>query len=157
VHHKSRTVVSVVAGIGAVAMLAACSSGASSSKSSGGSYSSSTVFTPDVSTAEVNAVLTDVFGSAVDTSTLDPTLLAAIKTAAQPVTAAEQTKLLQCYKALGTCDLGRPGITIGIAEPNIKQSPLRQLSIASYLLQAIQSPEVGKVICRRLWRTSLAW
>jgi ABC-type sugar transport system substrate-binding protein len=142
-----RTLAAVIAPVCAVVALAACgSSGGSSGGTSSGGASTAVVVAPKVSAAELNAVLVDAYGSKVATSTLDPVSLLAAETAAQPVTAAEQAKLLQCYKALGTCDLGRKGITIGIAEPNTKQSPLRQFSIADYLLQAIQTPEIGKVI-----------
>ena len=142
-----RTLAVVIAPVCAVVALAACgSSGGSSSGTSSGGASTAVVVAPKVSAAGLNAVLVDAYGSKVATSTLDPVSLLAAETAAQPVTAAQQALLLQCYKALGTCDLGRKGITIGIAEPNIKQSPLRQFAIADYLLQAIQTPEIGKVI-----------
>jgi ABC-type sugar transport system substrate-binding protein len=138
-----RTLAVAIPAVCAVVALAAC--GSSSGTSSGGA-SVAVVVAPKVSTADLNAVLVDAFGSKVATSTLDPVLLLAAETAAQPVTAAQQAKLLQCYKALGTCDMGRKGITIGIAEPDIKQSPYRQFSVADYLLQAIQTPGIGKVI-----------
>jgi ABC-type sugar transport system substrate-binding protein len=143
-----RTLAVVIPAVCTVVALAACGSsgGASSGGASSGGASASTVAAPKVSTAALNAVLVDAYGSKVATSTLDPVSLLAAETAAQPVTAQEQAKLLQCYKALGTCDLGRKGITVGIAEPNIKQSAVRQYWVADYLLQAIQTPEIGKVI-----------
>jgi ABC-type sugar transport system substrate-binding protein len=141
-----KTLAAVTAAVGAVVVLAACGSSGGSSSASGGGSTASPVAVPTVSAAALDNVMVDAFGSKVDPSTLPPVLLAAVKTAAQPVTAEEQAKLLQCYKTLGVCDLGRKGITIGIAEPNIKQSTYREFAVADYLLQAIQTPAVGKVI-----------
>jgi hypothetical protein len=64
---------------------------------------------------------------------------------AAPVTPEEQSKIEECLKASGKCDLGKPDATIEVAESEDINNPYHQSLRAIYILMAIREPSVKSI------------
>lgn len=137
-----------------VLSMAACSSSGSGNPGSPGSTATgtSTGTSSDASTATdaaspaVQALLDRVFGAGTEKlSQLDPIVQDAFQHAAMPLTSAQLTKAVECWKGT-SCDLGTGGkITLGIAESN-DVNLWRKTAKMEIILQALSYPQIGKII-----------
>lgn len=122
---------------------AAC--GGSGSNASGGTGGDGNFTVPEASAAARQAAIEKGFlNKDLSFDDLNPVLQSAMNKVATPLTDKQWTKLQDCLKAT-SCETGNGGdLTIGLAWDGI--NPWRQTSRAETTAQAIQSPEIGKIV-----------
>lgn len=125
-----------------VALVAACGSnnGAGGGDGSGGNFA-----VPEASAEARQAAIEKGFlNEDLSYDDLNPVLQSAMNKVATPLTDKQWSKLQECLKAT-SCETGNGGdLTIGLAWDGI--NPWRQTSRAETTAQAIQSPEIGKIV-----------
>jgi ABC-type sugar transport system substrate-binding protein len=141
---RPRMVALLVAGTMAAAAMAGCSStGNTGSSAPTKKVELDPSAGADVTDAQLAATLKKAFFANIDPATLNPVTLAAMKQAAEPLSA-EQSKLLATCLAKASCETGRGNLTVGLAYDNA--NPNISIQRAEATAQAIASPQVAKVV-----------
>ncbi|MEO3787531.1 substrate-binding domain-containing protein [Actinocorallia sp. B10E7] len=137
---------SAAVGVSLVAALLAGACGNSATQpSTGEKRSIGRITVPDVPEADLKATLDRVFtGAAPAVSELDPTVVAALKTASVPLTP-EQKKIADRCSEESSCDTGTGSVTIAMAE-SFGQATRRKVFRREMVEQAVASGRVRKII-----------
>lgn len=126
-----------------VTLAAAC--GGSGSNAGGDAGNGGNFTVPEASAEARQAAIEKGFlNKDLEYDALNPVLQSAMNKVATPLTDKQWSKLQDCLKAT-SCETGNGGdLTIGLAWDGI--NPWRQTSRAETTAQAIQSPEIGKIV-----------
>ena len=131
----------------AMLLLGACASttgGGSSGGASGGTAGGKFTVPEASADARQAAIEHGFLNKDLKYDDLNPVLQTAINKVATPLTDAQWAKVQECLKAT-SCNTGNGGkLTVGLAWDGI--NPWRQTSRAETTAQAVQSPEVGKIV-----------
>ena len=140
----ARKGLSLIAIAAVLALITACGGNNGSAESGGGSGGGNFTVPEASDEARQAAIEKGFLNKDLAYGDLNPVLQAAMNKVATPLTDEQWSKLQECLRAT-SCDTGNGGdLTIGLAWDGI--NPWRQTSRAETTAQAIQSPEIGKIV-----------